>query len=182
LGVFYHKLFIIKKSKMKSKSMFTAFTLKALIVITVFTIGFAAFTKCEAQSPAGKWNKVSGKQYFTPEAAKTLGKAFVEVPMASAGSSVIEFKADHTYIKTLSGKYHPTPVILTGTWSASGSQFEMKINTHQADPKTNPIGNAAATTTTVSVSGNTLTVSVPVSGDNPMMSKINRVEEIYEKM
>ena len=113
---------------------------------------------------------------------KNLVKAFVEVPMASAGSSVIEFKADHTYIKTLSGKYQPKPVTLTGTWSVSGNQFEMKMDAHQTDPKTNPTGNAASTTTTISVSGNTLTVSVPVSGDNPMTSKINKIEETYKKM
>ena len=161
--------------------MFTAFALKALLVITCITVGFAGFTKCEAQSPVGKWNRVSGKQYFTPEAAKKLGKAFVEVPMASAGSSVIEFKADHTYIKTLSGKYQPKPITLTGTWSVSGNQFEMKMDANQADPKTNPTGNAASTTTTISVSGNTLTVSIPVSGDNPMTSKINKIEETYRK-
>ena len=167
---------------MKTKSMFTAFTFKALLVITCITVGFAGFTKCEAQSPAGKWNRVSGKEFFTEESAKKLGKTFVEVSMASAGSSVIEFKADHTFIKTLSGKYQPKPVTLTGTWSVSGNQFEMKMDAHQADPKTNPTGNTASATSTISVSGNTLTVSVPVSGDNPMTSKINKIEETYKKM
>jgi hypothetical protein len=167
---------------MKTKSMFTAFAFKVLLVIICVTVGFAGFTKCEAQSPAGKWNRVSGKQFFTEEAAKKLGKTFVEVPMASAGSSVIEFKADHTFIKTLSGKYQPKPVTLTGTWSVSGNQFEMKMDAHQADPKTNPTGNTASATSTISVSGNTLTVSVPVSGDNPMTSKINKIEETYKKM
>ena len=167
---------------MKTKSMFTAFIFKTLLVITCITVGFADFTKCEAQSPAGKWNRVSGKEFFTEESAKKLGKTFVEVSMASAGSSVIEFKADHTFIKTLSGKYQPKPVTLTGTWSVSGNQFEMKMDAHQTDPKTNPTGNAASTITTISVSGNTLTLSIPVSGDNPMTSKINKIEETYKKM
>jgi hypothetical protein len=167
---------------MKIKSMFTAFTLKALLIITCITVGFAGFTKCKAQSPAGKWNRVSGKQYYIPEAAKTLGKAFVEVPMSSAGSSVIEIKADHTYSKTLSGKYQPKPVTLTGTWSVSGNQFEMKADPNQAAPKANPMGITAPATTTFSLSGNILTVSIPVSGDNPMTSKISKIEETYEKM
>lgn len=167
---------------MKIKSMFIAFTLKALLIITCITIGFAGFTKCEAQSPVGKWNRISGKQYYIPEAAKKLGKAFVEVSTASAGSSVIEIKADHTYIKTLSGKYQPQPITLTGTWSVSGNKFEMKTNPNQMGPKANPMGITAPTTTTFSVSGNTLIVSIPVSGDNPMMSKINKIEETYEKM
>jgi len=41
---------------------------------------------------------------------------------------------------------------------------------------------AAPTTTTFSVSGNTLTLSIPVSGGNPMTSKINKIEETYGKM
>src|SRR5450432_1738156 len=176
------KLFTIKINKMKINSLFTAFTLKALLVITCIIVGFTPLTKCDAQSPAGKWNRVSGKQYFTPESAKKLGKAFVEVSTASAGSSLIEIKTDHTYSKTLSGKYQPKPVTLTGTWSVSGNQFEMKMDAHQADPKTNPTGNTASTTTAISVSGNTITVSVPVSGDNPMTSKINKIEETYKKM
>src|SRR5450432_717260 len=176
------KLFTIKINKMKINSLFTAFTLKALLVITCIIVGFTPLTKCDAQSPAGKWNRVSGKQYFTPESAKKLGKAFVEVQTASAGSSVIEIKADHTYSKTLSGKYQPKPVTLTGTWSVSGNQFEMKADPNQAGPKANPMGMTAPTTVTFSVSGNRLTVSIPVSGNNPMAGKISKIEEIYEKM
>jgi len=167
---------------MKTKSIFTAFTFKALLIITCITVGFAGLTKCDAQSPVGKWNLVSGKEYYTPEAAKKLGKTFVEVPMASAGSSVIEFKADHTYIKTLSGKYQPKPVTTTGTWSVSGNQFEMKMDANQPDPGTNPKKGVAPSSATFTVSGNTLTVSVPVSGDNPMASNLTKIEEIYNKM
>jgi len=173
---------------MKTKSMFTAFTFKALLVITCITVGFAGFTKCEAQSPAGKWNRVSGKEFFTEESAKKLGKTFVEVPMASAGSSVIEFKADHTFIKTLSGAYHPKPVSLTGSWSVSGNQFEMKMDPNQPDPKTNPKKDAAPTSNTISISGNTMTVSFPVTANNsnPLINEMNKsikkIEETYKKM
>ena len=162
--------------------MFTTFTLKALLFITCTTIGFAGFTKCDAQSIVGKWNRVSGKQFFTAEAAKTLGKSFIEVPMASAGSSVIEFKADHTYIKTLSGKYQPKPITLTGTWSVSGNQFEMKMDANQPDRKNNPIKDVALTINKISISGDTIIVSIPLSGNNPMTSKISKIEESYKKM
>ncbi len=89
--------------KTKSSTLFASI-FKALLIITCIMTCFTVFTNCEAQSPVGNWNRVSGKEYYTPDAAKKLGKTFVEVPVASAGSSVIEFKADHTYIKTLSGK------------------------------------------------------------------------------
>jgi len=168
---------------MKTKSMNSkAFMSKALLIITCIITCFAFFTECVAQSPAGKWNRVSGKQYYSAEAAKKVGKAFVEVPTASAGSSVIEIKADHTYSKILSGKYQPKPVTLTGTWSVSGDQFEMKADPKQAGPKPNPMGITAPTTVTFSVSGNTLTVSIPVSGNNPLASKMSKMEETYEKM
>lgn len=167
---------------MKIRSIFSAFPLKAILCIICITIGLAAFTKCNAQYVVGKWNRVSGKQFFTAEAAKTLGKSFIEVPMASAGSSVIEFKADHTYIKTLSGKYQPKPITLTGTWSVSGNQFEMKMDANQPDRKNNPIKDVALTINKISISGDTIIVSIPLSGNNPMTSKISKIEESYKKM
>ena len=164
-------------------STLKSFTFKALLIFTCATAGLSSFVTCHAQSIAGKWSRVSAKQFFTAEAAKTLGKSFVEVPTASAGSSVIEFKADHTYIKTLTGKYQPTPVITIGSWSASGNQFEMKMDANQPNLKNNPKKEAIGINT-ITISGNTLTVSSPVSADNPMSSqmKINKIEETYKRM
>ena len=108
--------------------------------------------------------------------------------MASAGSSVIEFKADHTFIKTLSGKYQPKPITLTGTWSVSGNQFEMKMDANQPDHKNIPVKDVALTITTISISGDTMIISVPVTANNsnPLMSKMSqtttKIEEIYKKM
>src|SRR5450631_101934 len=93
---------------------------KTLLIFTISIICLSAITTCDAQSIVGKWNRVSAKQFYTPEAAKTLGKEFTEVSMASTGVDVIEFKSDHTYTKTLSGKYQPKPITLTGTWTDTG--------------------------------------------------------------
>ena len=74
---------------MKIKSMFTAFTLKALLVITCIIVGFAGFTKCNAQSIVGKWNGVSVKNYFSAEFAKVAGKAMEEKTVKEAANSAI---------------------------------------------------------------------------------------------
>ena len=73
---------------MKIKSMFTAFTLKAFIAITLITIGFAGFTKCDAQSIVGKWNGVSVKNYFSDDYAKIMGKPMEEKTVKEAGNQL----------------------------------------------------------------------------------------------
>ena len=50
---------------MKTKSSFTAFTLKVLVVITFITVGFAGFCKCDAQSIVGKWHRGGTKIFVT---------------------------------------------------------------------------------------------------------------------
>jgi hypothetical protein len=79
---------------MKNKSMLTAFTLKALLVITCITVGPAGFVKCDAQSIVGKWNGVSVKNYFSAEYAKVTGKSMEEKTVKEAGNS-------HIYIDLL---------------------------------------------------------------------------------
>ena len=49
---------------MKIKSMFTAFTLKALLIFSCITVTFSSFTKCDAQSILGKWKVVSVKMFL----------------------------------------------------------------------------------------------------------------------
>ncbi len=88
---------------MKIKLNFTAFTLKALLIITCITIAFTSFTKCYAQSIVGKWKGVSIKNFYTPEYAKMMGKKLVEEKTAKeTGESWSEFKSDHTFTLSLS--------------------------------------------------------------------------------
>src|ERR1700688_2058504 len=94
---------------------------KTLLIFTSSIICLLAVTSCDAQSIVGRWNRVSAKQFYTTEASKSLGKDFTEVSMASTGLDVIEFKSNHTYPKTLSGKNQPKPITLTGTWTDAGN-------------------------------------------------------------
>lgn len=98
---------------MKIKSMFTAFTLKALLVITCIMVGFAGFTKCDAQSIAGKWKVVSVKIFLN------AGNP-VEHPIPPTDIYEFEFNPDHTYVVT-DGPGSTS----TGTWSVSGNQLTM---------------------------------------------------------
>ena len=53
---------------MKIKLMFTAFALKALLIISCITFGFTfdftCFSKCDAQSIVGKWKVTSVKLFL----------------------------------------------------------------------------------------------------------------------
>ncbi len=166
----------------RQSKIFTNLNLKTLFMLICITIGFAGFTKCNAQSIIGKWKQVSAKQFFNAEDAKKLDRSFIEVPTGSAGNTVIEFKSDHTYNQTISGKYQPKPISLTGSWSGLGDQFKMKIDANQADSKNTPKGNDP-NGATVSLKDGVLTVSMPVTAtNNPLGMKIIKLETTYKRM
>lgn len=88
-----------------------AFILKALIIISVITFGFASFNKCDAQSIEGKWKVVSVKLFLNAGSP-------VEHPIPPTDIYEFEFKPDHTYVVT-DGPGSTS----TGTWSVSGNQL-----------------------------------------------------------
>ena len=134
---------------MKIKSIFSAFSIKAFLLIICITTGFAAFTTCNAQSIVGKWNGVSVKNYFSAEYAKVVGKSMEEKTVKEAGNSAIEYKADHTFIMTFSAPNDPDITTMKGTWSLTGDQLKSTL-----EPKFNP--RKMTTTATVSINGNTM--------------------------
>ncbi len=113
--------------------MFTAFSLKALLIITCITIGFAGFTKCDAQSIVGKWKVISIKMFFNAQ-----GRAPVEHATPPNEIYQFEFKPDKTYIVT------DVTGVQTGTWSVSGNQLTMKA----------PEEEGRGRTSTFSITGN----------------------------
>jgi hypothetical protein len=90
-----------------------AFILKALIIISVITFGFASFNKCDAQSIEGKWKVVSVKLFLNAGIP-------VEHPIPPTDIYEFEFKPDHTYVVTDG----PGSTSI-GTWSVSGNQLTM---------------------------------------------------------
>ena len=156
---------------MKIKSMFTTFILKALLIISFITIGFASFTKCDAQSIVGKWKAISIKT--------TYDKQVSETQMATSGSLVIDFKSGHTYVLKSTSINNPKVTQYTGTWVVTGDQLEMKLDPKQEDPKNNPTkDNTGSKNSTMSIKGNTMVLSTIVHN----IKVTNKQEVIYTKM
>src|SRR5664279_4753688 len=132
------------------------FILKALLIISGITFGFASFNKCDAQSIVGKWNGVSVKNYFSAEYAKVTGKSMEEKTMKEAGKSAIEYKPDHTFVMTFSAPNDPEVTTMKGTWNLTEDKLKTTL-----EPKYNP--QKMTTTATVSINGNTMITTAAVS-------------------
>ena len=137
---------------MKTTSPYTAFILKALLLVNCITIGFAGISKCDAQSIVGKWNGISVTNYFSADYAKAAGKNMETRTASDAGTSTMEYKADHTFVMTFSPLNDPTLTTIKGKWALTGNQLKLTI-----EPKYNP--QKATTTATVLVKGNVITTT-----------------------
>jgi hypothetical protein len=167
--IFAEKLNIIhylKISAMKIQSRFTAFTVKALLVITCIIVGFAGFSKSNAQAIVGKWNGVSVKNYFSDAYAKAMGKQMEEKTVKEAGNSAIEFRSDHTFIMTFSAPNNPEVTTIKGTWSLTGDQLKSTL-----EPKYNP--QKMTTAATISISGNTMVTTAVMQPPSRIIKSIS---------
>ena len=156
---------------MKIKSMFTAFTLKALLVITCITVGFAGFTKCDAQSIVGKWKGVYVKNYYSAEYAKEVGKPMIEKSAKENDNSAIEYKSDHTFIMTFSAINDSEVTTMKGTWNLTGDQLQSTL-----EPKYNP--RKTSTSATISINGNTMVTTAVM----PAPSRISKTISTSTRM
>jgi len=118
---------------MKTKSTFTAFTLKVIIVITFITLGFAGFRKCDAQSIVGKWHRGGTKIFVTDKTNGTQKplsaqeqKQFDDAAIANGYNETVEFKSNNTYISKVSAK-GMEPKERTEKYSLSGNKLDMNI-------------------------------------------------------
>ncbi len=155
---------------MKIKSMFTAFILKASLIICI-TVAFSSFIVVNAQSSVvGKWKEVSTKQFFTPEGAKQTGKSVIEGRATSTDKMELEFKSDNTYTEIAGHiKFHT----VTGTWSVSGNQLTM-VGT--AEKKAGMEGRIYI----FSITGNTMTRIMMVKP--PYNTMVYKQEDICTRM
>jgi hypothetical protein len=119
---------------MKTKSMFKAFTFKDLLIFTCIFIGFAGFTKCDAQSIVGKWHrtgatkfridKATGKE--TPLFTAEQQKQYDQATDANEYNELLEFKSNNTYVSKVSAK-GVEPTEHTEKYSLSGNKLDMNI-------------------------------------------------------
>lgn len=148
---------------MKINSMFTAFRLKALVIIIV---GFASFTTCGAQSIVGKWKGVSVKNFYGAEYAKQIGKPMEEKFPKDVGNSDMEYKSDHTFIMNFSAINTTEVTTMKGTWSLAGDQVKFTL-----EPKYNP--GKTTTTATVSINGNTMIITAVMPSPSRIIKTIS---------
>ena len=155
---------------MKTKNLET-FAIKVILILICIIVGFSGFNKCNAQSIVGKWNQISSKQFLTAEGSRKLGKSVLETQMSSIGTIVFEFKSDHTYVLKTSHTGDSGVLTLTGTWSLTGNQLELKLAPEQEDPKYNPKKDFVLPKTTMSINGNTMVTST-LYPDSKITTKI----------
>jgi hypothetical protein len=148
-----------------------------------FLIPFFAFIPCSGQSLTGKWNRVSGKKFYTAEYSKSLGKSSADILTDTDGEEIVEFRNDHSYISTLTIQGIP-PIKLKGTWSVSGDQLILKMDPKQENPIYNPKSNVDQPTNTFTVNGNKLTLTAIVPDNNPLKKnmKVEKLEENFVKL
>jgi hypothetical protein len=142
------------------------FILKALLIISGITFGFAGLNNCNAQSIVGKWDGVSVKNYFSTDYAKVAGKSMEEKTVKEAGHSSIEYKPDHTFIMDFSAPNDPEVTTINGTWSLAGDQLKTTL-----EPKYNPQN--MTTTATVSINGNTMITTAVMSAPSRIIKTIS---------
>src|ERR1700733_204432 len=134
------------------KNFFLTISFKLILLAAFFT--FSATTACEGQAIVGKWKFISTTMYFTPEGAAAQGQPSRVNPVSSSATITSEFKSDHTYVTITKMSNDPTITTLGGNWSVRGDQLTITV-----DPKYKPQPGVESSTLTISISGNTLTMS-----------------------
>jgi len=156
---------------------------RKILLFFVILISFFAFIPCSGQGLTGKWNRVSGKKFYTAEYSKSLGKSSADILTDTDGEENVEFRNDHSYISTLTIQGIP-PIRLKGTWSVSGDQLILKMDPKQENPLYNPKSNVDQPTNTFTVSGNKLTLTAIVPDNNPLKKnmKVEKLEENFVRL
>jgi hypothetical protein len=162
---------------MKTKTR-KALLLKTILILFSATLVFEDYSNCDAQSIAGKWKEISGKDYCTAQGVKATGKQFL-LQAPQMGGQVLEIRADHTFTSSELMNWVPSEVKLTGTWTLTGDQLNTKLDLHQPDPLNNPAIDAVTTIYTMTIAGNNMVLSLSMHGRSPI---IERMEKTYTKM
>ena|ERR1700712_5133261 len=158
---------------MRFKSIFAGNISKALLVISVLILGISGLSLCSAQSTVvGKWKEISVKQYYSPESAKEMGKAFIEGAAPGGSTYHWEFKADHTYVVE-GGNGGGKSNTSNGQWSVIGNQLTMKA-------KSQVEKGAAGQIYTFVITGNRMTRTQMMAA--PYNDVVIKVEDISERM
>ena len=117
---------------MKTKS--SALRLNVLLIIIFTIFGFVGVSNCQAQTVVGTWKRTDTYRFTIDRITGKLKPGSADVKKqfdehtASVGyKEILEFKADHTYVSTVSTNDNPNGTSRSNTWSLSGTALDMNI-------------------------------------------------------
>jgi hypothetical protein len=119
---------------MKIKSIYSAFSLKALFVTICLMAGLAGFAKCNAQSIVGKWHRTGTTQFRidkttgkeTPLFTAEQQKQYDQASEANKYNEQLEFKSNNTYVSRVSAD-GLEPTEHTEKYSITGNILDLNI-------------------------------------------------------
>jgi hypothetical protein len=139
---------IIKKI---NRPYYSAFSVKALFIISVFTTGISGFVQCDAQSVVGKWTRTFTKNFMLDKAtgkqvpvSAEQQKQFEDAIAERGYKETLELKSDNSYISTVATK-GVSPTSHSGKYSLSGNILDMNIPLVQGQKTTITIHSLTAT-------------------------------------
>src|SRR5450755_1040408 len=134
-----------------NQPFYSAFGIKAILIIVVFTTGILSFVQCDAQSVVGKWTRTFTKNFMTDKAtgkqvpvSAEKQKQFEDAIAERGYKETLELKSDNTYISTVATK-EESPSSHTGKYSTSGNILDMNIPLVQGQKTTITIHTLTAT-------------------------------------
>jgi SepF-like predicted cell division protein (DUF552 family) len=127
--------------------------LKALLIISGITFGFASLNNCDAQSIVGKWHRTGTTQFRidkatgkeTPLFTAEQQKQYDQASDANEYNEQLEFKSNNTYVSKVSAK-GSEPTEHTEKYSITGNILDMNIQLVHNEKTTITIKSLDATT------------------------------------
>ena len=127
--------------------------LKALLIISGITFGFASLNNCDAQSIVGKWHRTGTTQFRidkatgkeTPLFTAEQQKQYDAATNANEYNELLEFKSNNTYVSKVSAK-GVGPTEHAEKYSLSGNILDMNIPLVHNEKTTITIKSLDATT------------------------------------
>ena len=129
------------------------FILKAFLIISGITFGFASLNNCDAQSIVGKWHRTGTTQFKidkatgkeTPLFTAEQQKQYDQASSANEYNEQLEFKANNTYVSKVSAK-GLDPTEHTEKYSLTGNILDLNIPLVRNEKTTITIKSIDATT------------------------------------
>ncbi len=133
--------------------------------------GLIVCTNGNAQSIVGKWKGVSVTNYYSDAYAKQVGKTMEVRSGTDAGSSEIDYNADHSFTTIFYETSGSEATIMKGVWSTNGDQLTLTL-----DPQFNP--QKKSTVASFSIQGNTMTTTATIAPPSRIIKTVSTATKL----